>query len=375
MKTIKKLKGIVSGLLVLLLGACMAPTMVILLDLSLGYYFQSPAKTSEKIQLFKNLLSALGQKPSPFYAVEDASNASHFQSMLVLPFDYRDYTYEPQPGFPKYDSQKRRLSVSPPNKISKDHFNIFFGGSFLYGDGVVDEFTLPSQIQTRLNNYQSYNYCMEGGSPVHALTLAARRQLASQIPQKSGNVFFEVTGSSFGRVRGTPANVSWLKDLPYVDLNSKEQLGLRGTLSETSPTLWFLMSWARLSVLTNFINLQENDWEVFFPDQTERLCRIIVETKKLVSEQLIVEGFYVLAYGLKEKSSSAITSCLEKNNIKLFTLSFNKKDSCQSKFRAEHPSEVAHSESADYLIYQLNLWPAANKAAAPNLNFSCVVAR
>lgn len=364
-----------AGLLVLFLGVCAAPLFVILTDLSLGYALKVPPEiNSEKIQLIKNLLSSTLKKEPIFYAVNNSENASHFREMLVLPFDYRDYTEVHQPGFPRYDSHKRRLSLSPLNKNPKDHFNLFFGGSFLYGDGVTDEFTLPSQIQAGLANYQSYNYCIDGGSAVHALTLASRRQLASQVPQKSGSVFFEITGSSFGRVRGTPANAAWLKNLPYAEVNSNGQLGLKGTLEEARPLYWFLINWIRLSVFSKIINRSENDWDAFFPDRSEALCQIILETKKIISEQLNVEGFHVLAYGLKPEARLSMSACLEKAGVKLHWLRTIKSEQCVSKVREAHPSEVSHAESASYMIHNLNLWPNAKKISKPNLSFSCVVA-
>lgn len=375
LKTNSKLKRILTGLLVLFFGVCAAPVFVILIDLSAGYIIQGPAEiNSEKTQLIKNLFFSISKKAPTFYAVNEPANSTRFREMLVLPFDYRDYSAEPQPGFPRYDNNKRRLSLSPLNKNQKNHFNLFFGGSFLYGDGVTDEFTLPSQIQAGLANYESYNYCIDGGSSVHALTLASRRQLASQVSQKSGTVFFEITGSSFGRVRGTPANSSWLKDLPYVEINSAGQLGLKGTLEEASPIYWFLINWIRLSVFSKILNMPENDWDEFFPDRTQLLCQIIVETKKIISEQLQVEDFYVLGYGLKQESKIAMSSCLEKSGIKLNVLRMVKFDHCVSSVRAAHPSEVAHAETASYMIHNLNLWPSAKKISAPNLNFSCVVA-
>ena len=358
----------------LFLGVCVAPIFVILIDLSAGYALKNPPeKNSEKIQLIKNLFSSALKKEPIFYAVNNPENAPHFREMLVLPFDYRDYTKVYQPGLAEYDNHKRRLSISPSNKNPKDHFNLFFGGSFLLGDGVADEFTLPSQIQAGLANYQSYNYCIEGGSPVHALTLVSRRQLAAQVPQKSGSVFFEITGSSFGRVRGTPANASWLKNLPYVDSNSSGQLGLKGTLEEASPLYWFLIDWIRLSEFSKVLNVPENDWDKFFPDRSQALCQVIVETKKIISEQLHVENFYVLGYGIKYEAQLSVSTCLEKAGIKMHMLRTAQLDQCVSKVLGAHPSEIAHAESASYMIHNLNLWPNAKKISKPNLNFSCIV--
>ncbi len=376
LKKNSKLKSILTGLLVLFFGICSAPVLVVLIDLSAGYALQGPPEiNSEKVQLIKNLIASIPKNSPPFYALNEPSNSTHFREMLVLPFDYRDYTDEPQPGFPRYDNYKRRVSSSPFNKNSKDHFNLFFGGSFLNGDGVADEFTLPSQIQAGLAHYQSYNYCIDGGSAVHALTLASRRQLASQIPQKSGNVFFEITGSSIGRVRGTPANSSWLKDLPYAEVNSSGQLGLKGTLEEAGPLYWFLINWMRLSVFSKIINVSDNDWDEFFPDRTQTLCQIIVETKKIVSEQLNVEGFHVLGYGIKNESQVSLSNCFQKAGIKLHLLNTSNLEKCLSKVRPSHPSELAHAESASYLIHNLNLWPNAKKISKPNLNFTCLVAK
>lgn len=362
-----------SGLLVLFLGSCLAPVLLISTDLSVGYFLQNETVTRDKINLIKNLFDSISKPPPKFYAVSDPANAAYFRETLVLPFDYRDHNYDPMPGFPRYDQFKRRLSLSPQNTQQKDHFNIFLGGSFLYGDGVTDEFTLPSQIQSRLTNYQSYNYCIEGGSPAHALTLMSRRQLTSQIQQKSGSVFFEITGSSFGRISGTPANSAWLKYLPYTEVDSNGRLGLKGTLDEARPVHWFLINWFRLSVISNFINLGENDWDKLFPNRTKQLCKIIEETKRVISEQVTVEGFYVLGYGLKKEAYLEMKDCLQGAGIQLHIIRNAEIDVCMSKTRRSHPSELSHAEAANHLIYKLDLWPNAKKSPQPNLNFSCIV--
>lgn len=89
----------------------------------------------------------------------------------------------------RIDKYGRRISTQP--RIDKDlNYMLFLGGSFVSGQGVQDEETLPSQMAKWFPNYRMYNYGIPGSglSTLYALTLM--ENLKKEINEPQGIVLY-----------------------------------------------------------------------------------------------------------------------------------------------------------------------------------------
>jgi hypothetical protein len=325
------------------LGTLASPIILYTIDFSVGWvldHANGTKNTEEKWLTLKRTLLFL-TLDSPNFVALSPDNAKKIQK-FGLPYDKKGGggTWITQPS---YDSHGRRVSLGGSPETAK-HFSLFFGGSWIHGNGVTDPETLPSLAQKKWPGFQSYNYGISGGSPSHSLALIARRQLPSALKQKSGIAVFEISDASFFRVYGIPAT-KWLENLPMVELNDRDEIGFRGTLNRTKPLTWFFYRWLDLSI---FDLMLKPNWS--FSPQGPLLCRIVKESKKILSEQLQLNNFYVLNYARNPDRRNFIANCLKDAGIPVLILLVRINNlNCMSKLDITHPGAQTFSEISNYL--------------------------
>lgn len=87
------------------------------------------------------------------------------------------------------DEFGRRISTTAASS-SPDQFAIFFGCSFLFGEGSNDDQTIPSQFAKALPSYRPYNYGVPGYGPQHMLAILESGKLSSEVKEKRGVGFY-----------------------------------------------------------------------------------------------------------------------------------------------------------------------------------------
>jgi hypothetical protein len=92
------------------------------------------------------------------------------------------------------------------------------------------------------------------------------------------------------------------------------------------------------------------------------LCRILKESKKLLSEQLALKNFYVLTISLTTQNTVFIMDCLKDSSIPGFYIQLSvRKEDCFSKLVLHHPSALAYEEISDHLNQEIFNVPSKKK--------------
>lgn len=77
----------------------------------------------------------------------------------------------------------------PANGKAKDEFLLFFGGSFMVGEGLPDEQTLEYRLGEKLPQYKTYNYAVNGYGLGNVMAQADLIPFGEQIPQRKERSF------------------------------------------------------------------------------------------------------------------------------------------------------------------------------------------
>ena len=87
------------------------------------------------------------------------------------------------------DEFGRRRTIHPDG-VEPSKFAIFFGCSFLFGEGANDEQTIPSQFSVIAPEYRSYNYGVPGYGTQHMLAILESGRVQNQLKEKTGRAFY-----------------------------------------------------------------------------------------------------------------------------------------------------------------------------------------
>ena len=138
------------------------------------------------------------------------------------------------------DSHGRRITPVPEHSGRTKHL-IFFGCSFMYGEGLQENETLPAQLAARLLDYTPYNYGFHGHSPAEMLTKIRSGTLPPEVPEREGDLIYLFMDAHISRAIGSLQIVtSWGKNRPYYRLGPHDEVIRQGDFSTGRPVLqWF----------------------------------------------------------------------------------------------------------------------------------------
>jgi hypothetical protein len=126
-------------------------------------------------------------------------------------------------------------------KNGADHPLLFVGCSVTFGEGLMDDQTIPAQISRMTRNTQTFNYAVSGYGPGHVLSYLRYFDLDKHFsdPKKVSLIF--IWGDYLiERQTGSLTHLSWGGgSTPYYALNSG-QLEFRGRMDRNFPIKYFL---------------------------------------------------------------------------------------------------------------------------------------
>jgi hypothetical protein len=99
------------------------------------------------------------------------------------------------------DGEGRRVTVNP-NPSRRSHVLAVLGCSFIWGTGVNNEQTLPSQLALNAPSFMVYNYGVPAGSPLEALEILESDSFSKALPKdKNAHGIYAVIADHVRRVR------------------------------------------------------------------------------------------------------------------------------------------------------------------------------
>ncbi len=112
------------------------------------------------------------------------------------------------------DELGRRVT-RPRAGDAASRFAVFLGGSFVFGEGVEDDETLPSQLARLGSGLRPYNYGVEGYGPHDVLARVEDDPLESQIDESTGVIVYVFIDRHIQRVTGAASIVRWHRSQPH----------------------------------------------------------------------------------------------------------------------------------------------------------------
>jgi hypothetical protein len=131
------------------------------------------------------------------------------------------------------DEFGRRVVIDEDDAGAERHA-VFMGGSFVFGDGVNDGETLPSQFAAVTRGYTVYNYGVSGYGAQHMYALLHSGRLRQEVPEAAGFMVYCMFPEHIDRAAGTYLTMRWGKWFPrYVLL--EERITHTGSFEESQP--------------------------------------------------------------------------------------------------------------------------------------------
>lgn len=111
------------------------------------------------------------------------------------------------------DRQGRRTAKTTGEK---NKYAIFFGCSFVFGEGVNDEETIPF-IFAKDTEYAAYNFGFSGDGPFDVLAKAESYPFSAGQKYSEGVIFYIFNDAHLYRVKGDLHEIAWQWERPYYE--------------------------------------------------------------------------------------------------------------------------------------------------------------
>jgi hypothetical protein len=192
------------------------------------------------------------------------------------------------------DSFSRRVTPQSGLKRRK-RFLTVFGCSFMYGEGVKGNETLPASLAARAPGYHVYNYAFSGSGPNSVLARMRTIDFAREVSEKEGIGIYTYMEAHPIRAIGSMAIVTnWGPWLPYFTVNGKDEVVWHGTFRDARPVIQFFYTLLSKSRLLEHLNLDVPP--VLLDSDFRFTARLILEAKREFQARTGGQKFYVLIY-------------------------------------------------------------------------------
>jgi hypothetical protein len=248
------------------------------------------------------------------------------------------------------DADGRRTTTGQDDG-ERSHHLLLIGCSFVFGEGVNDDETLPSFVAKILNEQKMprtkvYNLGEMGSSPAHVIERIQKNYLWRNIKESQGQAVYVFFNDHFNRVFGRMSAVgTWGADLPYIFEDEPGHFKVNGSFAQERPFYTRLSRYLASLEFTHFFHLD------FPPRFTrfhfEQYAKIILQMKNEYLNRFPGQRFAVAFYpGSVSSLSSYLIPELEKLGISYldytpFELSQYTMKPTQHRYDG-HPSAEAH---------------------------------
>lgn len=210
-----------------------------------------------------------------------------------------------------FDQYGRRYAKIE-NQQDRKKFIILSGCSFTYGNTINDDETLNFFLAQELSDFFPHNYGIGATGANHTLALVSSNRFKEEIKQESGYFFYIYIPDHVPRTSGYLPSLMWLKDSPYYEIESNNEVVRKGSFKSGRP------------LYTNFL-LKLSSWLPFFRgkvfpnisnDDYLYTCRLIVESKKRFIDKYPTSHFVLLNHPLISRQlDPVLEKCLKNNQV------------------------------------------------------------
>lgn len=161
----------------------------------------------------------LGAVPRPH---ADVQAIKRFQGEVIYNVNYR------------IDAFSRRITPQP--SVKADKFLMYFGGSFVFGEGVEQDETIPAHVATLRPSARAYNYGFSGYGTQQMLAILESQDFENQITEPSGTLVYTFIDGHVRRAIGSFRMwITWGQHYPYYRMDGNSSVVRDGTFSTGRP--------------------------------------------------------------------------------------------------------------------------------------------
>lgn len=192
------------------------------------------------------------------------------------------------------DHYGRRISTILPSADPRE-FAIFFGCSFLFGEGANDDQTIPSYFARKNPEYRPYNYGIPGYGTQQMLAKLETGTLRQEVAEEDGvGLYLYLEDVHEARVVGTMEVVNaWASTFPCYELKSGGGVVNHGSFADARP---LLLTTYRMLEKSNFVRYMG----IRFPTLADRhyalTAEIVAESQRQFKAQMNVDRFCVVIF-------------------------------------------------------------------------------
>jgi hypothetical protein len=186
---------------------------------------------------------------------------------------------------------RRMTPVEDPDRRTR--FALFLVDSNTYGEGLHQDQTMAYHFGQIATDYMPYNYALHGYGPAQALDLVSVRDLAREVTQRDGSVFYYFIPDHIARVIGASSVAPvWGRRFSYYVLNEAGQPERRGDFMHGRPLITLAYALTRQSPLLRRLGTR---LPIEYSDDDLRLvAALFVAIRARVAAQLHLERFLVV---------------------------------------------------------------------------------
>ena len=216
------------------------------------------------------------------------------------------------------DEFGRRQTVAPVVDTATKYV-VFFGCSFLFGEGANDAETIPSQFAAAAPGFRAYNYGVPGYGTQQMLAKLQSNTIREEVEEDKGIVIYVYLEDVHEPrvIGGMQVTNSFGCYFPYYDMNADGKIQAYGNFTTGRPVLTNLYRLLGRSQTVRYFGLN-------FPRRTDRhfeiVAKIIEESEKECRQQLACEEFYVACFP-RSSPHRRLIPLLESRGIKVLDYS------------------------------------------------------
>jgi len=258
----------------------------------------------------------------------------------------------------KYTTDQLGRRITGVEEKRKYHL-LFFGGSYVFGDGLDDNATLPYLVSQKNSSIHSYNYGNSGSTTSHMYVQLQNFIESDQILEKLGAAIYVYNDFHIDRNIGAMFPISWNEgNAPYLFIDENNELVADGKFYSNR---YFTTQLYKL--LNNSYTLRYFKVNLPLTSLTPRaffhplLFKIIKSSFEIYKEKFQSDNFIVLIYP-GNTGNEKLIDFLRENNIKYFDYSklFDGYDLSTLRYNDGHPNLKANELVASTILKDLSLY-------------------
>lgn len=248
--------------------------------------------------------------------------------------------------------------ITPQSTPDAGRFILFFGCSYVWGEGVAEDETLPAHAARLMPGVRVYNYGFSGYGPQQMLAKLESGELPRELPEKSGTLVYVFMCDHVRRAVGALRMwAQWGRHFPYYTIDDDGALVRRGSFFTGRP--WrsrFYDTLKREQIMAYFnvdIPIRTR------PEDTVLAARIVSAARDRFLDAWPDGRFLTLIYPWIPEckgDSASFTAALTDAGVEVLDYS-NLLDMTAPGYRIPHdlhPAAQAHHAVAERLLHDLS---------------------